>query len=270
MSTRRTVAGLCALFAGIAFGPVLAAAPAMAASHEVNLRDMPGSYRAGTPGGLDVAVSAKRKARCVLVRHVLTIRLDGLSPDRIRVERAVSGTWRSVPVTAASGGVRVAAQSPDPTPLCRGRTATARFRVTFLAGVPGGQATVVAEAFSSRGASLGRDTATRRVTGAPAPTPAPTASPTPTPTPQPTEAGVPAGQPAVAERAAPSGSGGLGGLGAMVIGVGLLMVTIGAALLLLLLRRNRQATDAGGGAGAGAGGTERTMLLPTVRGRHNR
>jgi hypothetical protein len=219
---------------------------------------MPSSYKAGgSAGALTIQVAAKRDAGCVLVLRRLTIRLDGLTADQVRVQRAAAGTFRDVEVVDSGDGVRVTDAAADPAPLCRGRTSAGRYRITFLAGAPGGKATFVAEAFSARGERLGRDSESRRVIGGPAlPTPTPTPSPTPEATAVVAAATAPATPPAVAPQAAKPADDGLG-LGAVVMGLGVLMVGIGAALLVMLARRSRVVDD--------GPGEEPTLVLPTWR-----
>jgi hypothetical protein len=217
---------------------------------------MPSSYKAGgSAGALTIQVAAKRDAGCVLVLRRLTIRLDGLTADQVRVQRAAAGTFRDVEVVDSGDGVRVTDAAADPAPLCRGRTSAGRYRITFLAGAPGGKATFVAEAFSARGERLGRDSESRRVIGGSA-LPTPTPSPTPEATAVVAAATAPATPPAVAPQAAKPADDGLG-LGAVVMGLGVLMVGIGAALLVMLARRSRVVDD--------GPGEEPTLVLPTWR-----
>jgi hypothetical protein len=215
---------------------------------------MPSSYKAGgSAAALTIQVAAKRDAGCVLVLRRLTIRLDGLAADQVRVQRAAAGAFRDVEVVDSGDGVRVTDAAPDPAPLCRGRTSAARYRITFLAGAPGGKATFIAEAFSARGERLGRDSESRRVIGGAArPTPTPTAEAAPV-----VADATPPGTspPTAAPQAAEPASDGLG-LGVVVMGFGVLMVGIGAALLVMLARRSRHADD---------GGDDPTLVLPNWR-----
>ena len=280
MSVRRTAAFLIVGLAGVAAIATGTAAVAAAPDHTVAIRNLSNGFKAGgDPGSLSIVV-AKRSRGCVLVRRALTVQLDGLGGDQLRIERVAGGEARPMPLSPAGSGAWVAAErNPDPRPVCAGDSTSVRFRVTFLAGAPAGAATFAAQAFTGGGQSLGGDTASRKVTGgrntAPTPTrPAETPPPTPTPTVSPSAEPTtpPATEPAPGPRQespalsvplSGADSGGGFGFGGLVMVLGLAMVAIGGALLVVLLRRARGGPGEPGEAG---GDPDPTLILPTVRG----
>lgn len=261
MSVRRgTVRGFHAgillaglVVAGLAVDAV-SAPPALAAEDSVRLR-LSSSFRAGgSPGSARLTI-AKRTEGCVSPRAALGIALPGLTPDQVTVETAVDGgQWRRVTVSSGGAGLVMTQRiRPSERPsICKGKSTTIRYRLTFGDAAPNGTVVVVAEAYAGGDTVIGRASGSAKVRGgrsvaavtlpAVAPT---TALPTPqaveetTESPEvdvvavaPSQAG--AGQPAVAD----SGGGGLG-LGRVMLLLGVGMVGIGVALLVLLIRRAR-------------------------------
>lgn len=247
MPVRRGAARLAALLTlvtGLVVTGLLATgAPAAAADDTVVLR-LPSRFTAGgSAGSVSVSV-AKRTDGCVSVRTTLAIRLRQLPVDQVRVEVSRDGRWRAVGVSDAGGGLVVTERvAPDRDRLCRKRSVSVRYRVTFLAGAPGGAATLTAEAYTGAGALIDRAAGTRTVvnrTGVVVPTPLVSEVPTPTP-----ESVDPVGQlaPPVAAPPQQGQDGGFSGLGALVMALGLVMVGVGIALLVLLVRRSRADRD---------------------------
>lgn len=259
MSVRRgTVRGVGAgiLLAGLVVAglavDVAGAPPALAAEDSVRLR-LSSSVRAGgSPGSARITI-AKRTEGCISPRAALGIALPGLTPDRVTVETAVGDRWRRVAVSSGGAGLVVTQRiRPSERPsICKGKSTTVRYRLTFDDATPNGTAVVIAEAYAGGDTVIGRDSGNVRIRGGrpvPAATPPAVAPTTALPTPQvveettespdvvaavaPTQVG--AGQPAVAD----SGGGGLG-LGTVMLLLGVGMVGLGAALLGLLIRRGR-------------------------------
>jgi hypothetical protein len=242
MSIWRTAARLAAVLAAAA-GLVLAgAAPALAAPYSVGL-GLPSSFRVGgSPGAVTVKIT-KGEDGCVNARWGVNIRLPGMSSDQIRVERALNGSWHRVSAQSVDdGAVAFGADGP----LCKGRAITARYRVSFLAGAPTGQATFVARA-SVFGRSIGSDSGTRKVVAgknsSPSPKPSPSDSPSESPTPAADATGEAADELAVAPTpAAAGGSAGggfLSGVSLVIMIFGALMVGIGGTLLYVIIRKIR-------------------------------
>jgi hypothetical protein len=292
MSVRRgavRLATVCTLLAGLV---AAGAAPALADDDSVKL-GAPDSFTAGgSAGSISVGVT-KGSEDCVSVRTTLAIRLPGLTANQVNLQVAANGDWQPLAVSDAGGGLvtsgRVAPEKPR---LCERKSVSVRYRLSFVAGTPGGSATIVAEAYTADGDLIERDAETLRVNGARGATPTPTRSSTsPTPNPsaevtvapeaEPSDAAVvavPTSQPGLgAGNGNGNGSGG-GGIGSMVMVVGVAMVAIGIALLVLLLRRTRggpaEPAAAGGGPGAGpfppfpprpGAGGDATVILPRVR-----
>lgn len=215
---------------------VTGAAPAAAADDTVGLR-LPSRFTAGGAGSVSVSV-AKRTEGCVSVRTTLAIRLRQLPADQVRVEVSRDGQWRAVGVSDAGGGLVVTERvAPDRDRLCRKRSVSVRYRVTFLAGAPGGAATLIAEAYTGSGDLFDRAAGTRTVVNRTGVVPTPLVSAAPTATPEVDSAGQQA--PPVAAPPHQGQDGGFSGLGALVMALGLVMVGVGIALLVLLVRRSR-------------------------------
>lgn len=298
MSVRRgTARGVTAgvLLAGLVFSGVIlglaTATPALAAEDSVRLRAASSFRAGGSPGSASIAV-AKRTDGCVSLRTALGIRLPGLTADQVKVESAVSGGgWR--PVAVSSGGADLVVTErtrPERPSLCKGKSVTVRYRLTFGKAAPNGTVLLVAEAYTVDGAVVGRDSDNARVRGG-RPAAAPTlpavvptsAAATPEATEEAAEvaeetevvAAAPARAADLEPRAADSGGGGFFGLGTVLLLVGVGMVGIGVALLVLLIRRNRAERSGtrlvGAAAGqpatylatpAGPGAAEPTAYLP--------
>lgn len=216
----------------------MGAAPAAAADDSVGVR-LPTQFTAGSPGSVTVSV-AKRTRGCVTVRTALTMRLSGLAPDRVRVEVESGDEWRSIGVASGGDGLVVTERSvPDKEVICRRRSTSVHYRVTFLESAPSGRVTVVGEAYSTGGGLIDRAAGSRSVVGGKGISPA-AASPS----------GAPAAKPTVElaapdRPAEPTGSG--FGVSTLVMLFGLALVGLGGALLVLLLRRNRADPDEPGG-----------------------
>ncbi|MEH0845279.1 hypothetical protein V6U81_23085 [Micromonospora sp. CPCC 205711] len=247
MSVRRQVARLVTAGAVLGGLLVVGAAPAYADEDRVGVR-APGEFTAGgSAEGVSVEVR-KRTDGCVLLRTSLTLRLDGITADQVRVEVNAGGRWFPVPVSGGGGEVSVPRTSPaDPT-LCKGKSITVRYRVAFAEGAPAGRLQVVGEATNAIGRLLGRGADSSRVDGqAAAPTPTREPAPTPTPSAEPTEAAVAApGGPTQAAVAGPTTSQAAAADadessgGSMIMYFGIAMVAVGAGLIALLIRNNRR------------------------------
>ncbi|WP_174533316.1 hypothetical protein [Micromonospora chalcea] len=221
------------------------ASPASARDDRVGLRSA-GSFTAGgSPGGVTVEVR-KRTDGCVQLRTAIGLRLEGLRADQVRVQVAADGRWAPVPVSGGDGAVATAQVAPVDRPLCKGKGATVRYRVSFLAGAVGGRLELAGEASAANGDVLGRAGGSARLVGAPSPSPSRKPSPTPTPsasetTPaEATDTSPVAAAVAPATAAADDSSFG----GSMIMWFGIALVLVGAALIVLLLRRSR--ADRGG------------------------
>jgi hypothetical protein len=272
MRVRRGTARLATVFTLLAALVAAGASPAVADGDKVTLH-LPSSFNAGGSAG-SVSVSVTRGSKgCQLVLTALAVRLPGLSAGQVQVETAAGGQWRPVAVSDGGPGVVVTGRSaPDQPLLCEHRPVSARYRLTFLAGAPAGEATVVAEASAPDGNTVGGGSGRARVLAHQAALPTPTAparSASPSPTPVQTSAAASPSQSPVAVVAAPTAQSGQGGQGggafsgigtvAMLLGVG--MVGIGVALLVVLLRRGR-GERAAGEAGVDPAGYADTQLLP--------
>ncbi|GAB3139310.1 hypothetical protein GCM10027290_08290 [Micromonospora sonneratiae] len=237
MRVRRGVARLAVVFALLTGLLAVGAAPAAADDDKVKVK-IPGSFVAGTPAAVTVTAS-RRDGGCVQVRFRLAIMLPGLSADQVRVEVPADGQWIPVGMSGGGDGALVSEPAAPSRPeLCKRKSVSLRFRVTFLPGAPSGEATVIGEAADDGGDTLDRDDDNARVISRAVRTPTPTPTESPSPTPEETqEAVAPTGSPAAA---APKqdDDGGLG-VGTIAMLFGVVMVGIGIALLTVLLRRGR-------------------------------
>ncbi len=178
MAVSRTLLRLAAVLAGLtALGVAL---PTLAATKQrslerkccdVQVGDVRGTLTAGgRPASLTATLAARRQG-CTSIRPRVVVRLAGLDPDEIRIQRVVAGGSRTLPVSRAGAGV---VQAPDVVPgglrLCGDGRANLAYQVTLLDGAPAGQATVTAVADTASGRVLGRD-ATVAVALNPAPAP---------------------------------------------------------------------------------------------------
>jgi hypothetical protein len=276
MAARRGATRLAAVLTLVAGLVAIGAVPAAAADDSVGIR-LPSRFTAGgSAGSVSVSVT-KRTEGCVLVRTALAIRLEQLPADQVKVEVSRDGDWRSLRVSSAGDGLVVTEHTaPNQPVLCRKKSLSVRYRVTFLKGAPGGEATLVAEAYTGGGGLIDRAAGTRDVVNRSGVVPTSrTESPTPPPTTEPAD--LPGQQSPAAAAAGQPGQGdggGLFGVGAVVMLLGVVMVGVGIALLVALLRRARADRDEpaapaypGGGPlppSAGGDGDHPTLILPRV------
>jgi hypothetical protein len=138
---------------------------------DVRVGELRGTLTAGGGPASFTATLAAHRRGCTSIRPRLVVRLAGLQPDEIRIQRVGAGGSRALPVSRAGAGV---VQAPDEGSgalrLCGTDRANLAYRVTLLDGAPAGRATVTAEAGTASGRVLGRD-ATVTVVLNPAPAP---------------------------------------------------------------------------------------------------
>ncbi|MET8040086.1 hypothetical protein ABZU25_04360 [Micromonospora sp. NPDC005215] len=245
MTVRRRAARLAAVCGLVGGLVMLGASPALADDDSVRVGAASSFAAGGSAQGVNVAVR-KRTDGCVLLRTALFLNLEELQPHQLKVEVNAGGRWFPVAVTGGGGAVGTAQTSPSKPTLCKGKSITVRYRVTFGAGAPGGRLAVTGTGVTAAGQEVGRGSDTSRVTGArvtPSPTPSKTATPTPSPTDvasvddavTPAALGGVSGAPDTSAVAADSS----GGTSPVMI-FGIVMVAIGLLLIVLLFRRSRQ------------------------------
>nr|QLJ96242.1 hypothetical protein HZU44_05375 [Micromonospora carbonacea] len=246
------LAAVCVMLGGLV---AAGASPALAEGDSVRVGSTDSFRPGGSPGAVNVEVR-KRTGGCVVLRTGLGLSLAGLAASQVTVQVNLGGHWSPVPVSGGGGAVATGRAAPTDPTLCKGKSVTMRYRLTFAAGTPGGRLTVVGEAVDGRGRAIGRDAVAARVVGAPSPSPSPspTRSPSPSPSPspsasptaEPTTDATTAEEPTLAAVAGPAGGAGTvdaaeegsGGLSwIMLFGVGL--VVVGVGLIVLLVRRSR-------------------------------
>jgi hypothetical protein len=140
-------------------------APAKRAKEKCCLVELKGPARTVTAGGaparFDLVVSRSDKG-CTQTRRTITVRLDGLAAEHVRMERVVSGQALALRETSAEDGT-VEAVDPliDSKLICGAEAeAAASYRIAFLDGTPLGRAELVVAAHAVNGKLL--DSATAR------------------------------------------------------------------------------------------------------------
>lgn len=242
MAVRRHAVRLATIGALLGGLVALGGSPALA-DDQVRVRSA-GSFTAGgSAEGVTVEVR-RRTDGCVLLRTALGLRLAGVRADQARVQVSYNGQWFPVPLGGGGGSVASTTTSPPNPRLCKGKSITVRYRVSFTAAAPSGRLTVTAEATNAMGQVLGRGSAASRVVGGRA-----SASPTPSKKPSPTPSAVPTEEAAedvtpVAALANPAGNTSnaaeeSSGFGSVVMFFGIAMVAVGILLIVLLFRRSR-------------------------------
>ncbi|MFB9238002.1 hypothetical protein ACFFWC_20995 [Plantactinospora siamensis] len=283
--TRRWAVRLAAALVPVGAWLVATGGPVAAAGPDTVRIDAPG-FAAGRTAIVAAVASTTADGDCRKVRWSMLLRVAGMRPEQVRVQRFEDNGDFAVQVRADGNTTRFTDRALDPGVLCRGRTDTARYRLTFAADVVDAQVTLQADALDENGRPLARAAVTRDVpaTGVAAPTPpdrgAPppaTAGPSGAPTAAAEETGTgPAPDPAATAAAAPpaGGTGGdvtgtgrrdavslLGGISAVQLAflIGGLLLFLGVGLLLRmrhLIGSDREPEFAGMGPGM-AGGRRR-------------
>ncbi|WP_460845611.1 hypothetical protein [Phytohabitans suffuscus] len=109
----------------------------------------------GAPARFDLVVSRFDKG-CTQTRRTITVRLDGLATEHVRLERVVSGQLVALRDTAA-GADTVEAVDPlvDSQLICGADTeVAASYRIAFLDGAPSGRAELIVSALAVNGKVL--------------------------------------------------------------------------------------------------------------------
>lgn len=161
-----------------------AAAPAAAApGFTARFAELPDAFASGaSPATVSVVVARSAGRDCLKVRWSMVLQVQELRIDQVRVERIEENGSFPVDIRADGATARVTDVQLDPGTLCRDRTVTARYAISFAEAVTKGQVSLAAEAYDANLRLLARETATRQVIGDPVPS-----SPAPT-EPQPTDA----------------------------------------------------------------------------------
>jgi hypothetical protein len=228
-------------------GPATAAVPGF----QVQITELPGTFAAGgDPGTVTVVASTDVGRRCQKVRWSMLMKVNGISLDQVRVDRVEQNGAFPLSVQTDGDTARLTDVQVDPGELCRGRTVTAEYRLTFAQAVTDGQVTLQAEAYDTTERLLQLASVTREVVNGER-----QAQPTPTedadPTPAPSEDGEAADEEpevsptaeqtggAIAAVPASKAGGDRSLLGAGLI-VGAVLIFLGVGLLLRLRLRSRR------------------------------
>lgn len=260
----RSGARLCTVLVIVVTSGFAGAAPVQAAEGvTVQITQLPGGFVAGGPAAPVTVVASRSRGGCIKLRWSLVLRVDEARPDRVRVDRIEEDGPFPVDTEIAGNAARVTDQRLDPGTLCRNRTVTAQYEITFP-GEATGEVTLAAGALSTGGQLLDRTTVTRGIR------PAETS---PTPEPAPGAAGTAA--PAQSGAAAQGAGGGLGAdrvsdegvvrIGPIGLAAGALMVLLGLALLVRVRHRSRSLRPIGRRTTQRRGRSRQTLTLPPVR-----
>lgn len=190
MTVRRSMARLLVVVgglagAGLAGTGVLAPPAAAAQGVTVRITEAPDRFAAGGAPATLTVVASKRAGDCVKVRWSLVVRLSGAAAEQLRVDRIEQDGSFPMSVRAGADTARFTDRRLDPGTLCRGRTVTARYEVSFAEQASNARAVFQAEAYGADGRLLARVAATRAVVG----------DRQPSASPSPSEAGPPPAQP---------------------------------------------------------------------------
>jgi hypothetical protein len=236
----RVTAALALVAASMAWGaPAHADVPGFA----VKVGQAPATFTTGKGARpLTAVVSTQRDLRrCLKVRWTLIVRAQGVSLDQIRVNRVEEGGSFAVQARVVGDAARITDSRPDPGELCKGRTVTGRWDVSFT-GPDNGSVTFEARAVEGARVLSSASTTSRVVSPVAAKrSPSPSASPSPSVVEEATEE---AEQPQATETSAEAAalnpaSGTPSVLGPGLI-VGAVLVFLGVALLLRIRSRNRK------------------------------
>jgi hypothetical protein len=244
---RQRVAALATAVLAVAVATPAWSTPALADTpgFAVKITSAPSTFTIGrSVRTLSAFASTDRAKRCHRVRWALVVRTEGISLDQVRIDRIENSAPFPARAVLGADAARVVDVQPDPGQLCRGRTVTGQWRISFT-GPDDGDVSFEARALDGGDRLLAAGSATSRVVtpvaAGPTPTPSNSASPSPSFSPEPTEAVVAdLGETPSAKAAAPANSS--GGLSALAPGliVGAVLVFFGVGLLLRLRSRNRR------------------------------
>ncbi|WP_433382208.1 hypothetical protein ACQPZX_18515 [Actinoplanes sp. CA-142083] len=209
----------------------------------VNIGQAPGTITIGKQARTLTAVATTdRQRRCFKVRWALVIKTEGISLDQVRVNRVENGQTFAVRAQLRDDQARIVDVQADPGELCRNRTVTGRWDVSFV-GPDDGRVTFEAQALDGA-RELSSAEASSRVVTAVAAKPSASASASPSASPTAAEEAVaddqatPAADPTSAAALNPA-SGTPSVLGPGLI-IGAVLVFLGVALLLRIRTRNRK------------------------------
>lgn len=229
----------------VAFLVAAWAAPAAADvdGFKVSVGQAPATFTIGKQARTLTAVAeTDRERRCFRVRWALVIQTDGISLDQIRVNRIENGQTFRVRAQLGADEARIVDAQADPGQLCRDRTVTGRWDISFT-GPDNGRVTFTARALDAGGRELSSAETSSRVVTAVAAKPSASPSESASPAGQPTEQAVADDAPAAKESATSAALDPTGGtpsvLGPGLI-IGAVLVFLGVALLLRIRTRNRK------------------------------
>ncbi len=233
---RRTAAVVVGSLMVLGAGVLAAPGTAMAArGFDVQITELPGAFTAGqTPSNVTVVASTDQGRRCQKVRWSMVVRVDGVTLDKVRVNRVEE--TRSVPLSVQTQGdtARLTDATLDSGELCRGRTVTARYQIAFTEGAADGRVTLQAQALGRNQQLLQQASATLDVLADGA-----SASPSPSESDDPSAAPSAAPRPSTGAVAAVPSSSSAGSTSLLGVGliVGGILIFLGVGLLLRMRGR---------------------------------
>lgn len=133
---------------------------------QVRITELPRTFSAGAdPRTVTVVASTDSGAGCQKVRWSMLMQVQGIRFDQVKVERIENSADFPLQVQSDGDTARLTDAQFDPGTLCRGRTVTAQYRVSFADGVTDGLVRFQAEAFDARARLLERANGTSEVVG---------------------------------------------------------------------------------------------------------
>lgn len=141
-------------------------ASAVVQGFEVRITEVPRTFTAGAdPATVTVVASTNAQGACQKVRWSMLMQVEGIKFDQVKVQRIENSADFPLQVQSDGDTARLTDKRLDPGTLCRGRTVTAQYRISFADDVTDGQVRFQAEAYDVRSQLLERANATSQVVG---------------------------------------------------------------------------------------------------------
>ena len=114
-------------------------ASAVEPGFDVTITELPATFGAGAESRALTVVASTDQRRCIKVRWSLLIQVDGPELDEVKVTRVEENGEFDARRQNADNTARITDVDVDPGQLCRGRTVTASYRVSFDQGADTGR-----------------------------------------------------------------------------------------------------------------------------------
>jgi hypothetical protein len=159
---RRLLAPISALITAVVMLVALSEPAYAADTVQVDLQGLPGHSTPNLPDPLQVVYTDTAGAGVLYtITGVITIQLDGLSPDAVQLQRFGGGGGLQ---SQDAGNGTVVFTDPNPVPLLRGRSQRVNYLLTFGDNAPSGDVTITVAA-DQNGNELGSGSATTTLGG---------------------------------------------------------------------------------------------------------